>query len=93
MCLYEVYMFKYHVSLSRNLNMTTGSATYQQLLLALRPQHGEVDHRSNHDHQHAEHERHQLLPVLLQHAAADVVDAEHCRETRDRTRLTHTADF
>ena len=63
-------------------------ATYQQLLLALRPQHGEVDHRSDHHSQHTEHERHQLLSVLLQHAPADVVDAEHCRQT-DHTRLTY----
>lgn len=64
-------------------------ATYQQVLLALRPQHGEVDHRSNHHSQHAEHERHQLLSVLLQHAPADVVDAEHCRgQTTPRSHTT-----
>lgn len=53
---------------------------YQKLLLALWPEHREVDHRSNHQHHDAEHEDHQLLPILLQHAADDVVDAEHCRE-------------
>lgn len=54
--------------------------THQQIRLALWPHHREVDHGSDHDRQHAEHERRQFLSVLLHHAAGDVVDAEYWEE-------------
>lgn len=63
--------------------------SYQQQLSLLRVLHGEDDHGADHQHQHGEHEGHQLQSVLLQDAAADVVDAEDCRG-RQRARCSHT---
>lgn len=72
--------FSFLLCRSASSQISQQRKTYQEVLFALWPKHREVDHWSNHQHYNAEHKHHQLLSILLQHTADDVVYAEHCTE-------------